>query len=1442
MDRFARLSIARWAALIWLAGLLLPAAATAQVVETAPTIPTVNQSVTIFFNADEGNQGLQDFTGDVYAHTGVFTSESPSEWTCVKNYWPTDDQHTGNRSDTQLERVEPNRYKLVIDDIRAFYNNNSTGCTLGSNETIQTMNFVFRSADGGQEAKTADGSDIIVDLGDADAEVLVDFTSPAVTPINPFVTDQNTTVTVTAEANVNAGTLDQVELFVNGSLVETTASSPLTYDLVLDAPGRFDLEVVATNSNGETASDAFYAVRAESTTEQAVPAGLEDGINYTSASSATLVLQAPGKDFVHVIGEFSDWEVRPEYQMKRESNAAPGGQGTRYWIELTGLSAGQEYAFQYLVDGEIRIADPYAEKLLSTNDQFIPEVTYPNLKPYPTGDTERLVSILQTEQPDFSFSAFERPAQKDLVIYELLVRDFIERHDYQTMQDTLAYLDRLGINAIELMPVSEFDGNESWGYNPATYFAPDKYYGPKEELQRFIDLAHQRGIAVILDVVYNHQTGQSPFIRLYNEGTFGAPTADNPWANTTARHPFNVFNDNNHESLLTQYWLDRVNAHWLTEYNVDGFRFDLSKGFTQTDTGGDVGAWSSYDQSRIDLLQRMADQIWAVDNTAYIILEHFAESSEEKVLAEYRTGDGLPGMMLWNNVHGAYNQISMGYGSNSDISSTYYKNRGLSVPNYVSYMESHDEQWMMYNNIAFGNSSGDYDVTQLETALERQQAVGALFFLVPGPRLMWQFGELGYGYGDNGEQCLRGDDCPAIAPGRTDRKPIRWDYRDPSQSPNRVDLYKTWSAMINLRTSNELFTSTNTQVDMAVGNNNLIKRIGFSNPNLTMQAVVIGNYDVTERNVTVEFPTAGTWYDFFSGKELSIESFEQSAAVQMQPGEFHIFINEPVAFPEAGLVEFGTGAPAPEAPADLQATGDANAETITVSWTPSTSDDVIAHQVYRGTSAGFDTTGARVADLGAAAGSFSDSNVQLGPSYYYRIVALDNDGARSITPDETSATIYPATISVNVSRSFGQGSRQQDYRLIALPGDVNTDAGETFSGTAGEDWQVYWDNGQAENFLQKYDGSASFDFSPGRGFWAISSSAWSVQQEVGTVALVTSTEQPSAIIRLRSGWNIISNPVDRDVAWSAVQSANDGLSQPLWAFDGSFQQATTFQSAAAGQAYYLNNPGEPTNLVVPYAGASSQAGTASSRAGYLSVTAELASGPDAGTASAVEVGTSAQADDGVDGLDVIAPPSHFEALSLQIEARDASAVGRQSVLKRSVRSARADGHVYDLTLHAEPNTRVQLRAAGLASGQAARLIHRETGERMDLASTEPAELVPTKEATKLTLIVGSPSFVEQEEDRFVPEDLTFWPTYPNPFQTSTTIEYTLPKDAHVTLEVYDILGRRVATLVDDRQRPGLHSFTWNGTGGSGRPLASGIYFGRLQVDGQIETRKMTILR
>ena len=204
------------------------------------------------------------------------------------------------------------------------------------------------------------------------------------------------------------------------------------------------------------------------------------------------------------------------------------------------------------------------------------------------------------------------------MVYELLIRDFTAEHSYQSLIDSLQYLKNIGINAIELMPVNEFDGNESWGYNPSFYFAPDKYYGTKNKLKEFIDKCHQNGIAVILDVVYNHCTGNAPQAKMYWDAANNRPAPNNPWLNVTAPHPYSVFNDFNHTSTATQYLVSRSLNFWVDEYRVDGYRLDLGKGFTQTVTN--TTTVENYDASRVANLKRYYDAVVPTHPNTYMII------------------------------------------------------------------------------------------------------------------------------------------------------------------------------------------------------------------------------------------------------------------------------------------------------------------------------------------------------------------------------------------------------------------------------------------------------------------------------------------------------------------------------------------------------------------------------------------------------------------------------------------------------------------------------------------------------------------------------------------------------------------------------------------------------------------------------------------------------
>ena len=122
--------------------------------------------------------------------------------------------------------------------------------------------------------------------------------------------------------------------------------------------------------------------------------------------------------------------------------------------------------------------------------------TFQSYPPYPTGKTNGIVSVFTLGKTAYPWknSAFEIKNQTALNIYELHIRDFIASRDYNTLIDTLNYIKNMGINAIELMPIGEFEANSSWGYSPSFHMAVDKYYGNENQLKEFIDICHGEGI------------------------------------------------------------------------------------------------------------------------------------------------------------------------------------------------------------------------------------------------------------------------------------------------------------------------------------------------------------------------------------------------------------------------------------------------------------------------------------------------------------------------------------------------------------------------------------------------------------------------------------------------------------------------------------------------------------------------------------------------------------------------------------------------------------------------------------------------------------------------------------------------------------------------------------------------------------------------------------
>lgn len=814
------------------------------------TVPGIIQKgydgeITIIFNPNEGNKGMASAT-QCYAHTGLITSASSNDgdWKYVLEEW------RKNTSKTQMTKDGAN-WKLVISNIYEYYNCPAT-------TEIKKLAFVFHDGpSGSKEGKTAEGGDIFVELVEAGL-------SASIVSNMPEIASLGSSVTLNCYATAPA----TMTLKLNGEAVQTATGTEMVYTHKLETQGNYDFELIVSTDK-ETATATASTCVPMTPTKANRPTGVVNGIYYdkTDDTKVTLCTYAGSKTeaakHVFVVGDFNDWTISNEYQLKQANDSA------YFWIELTGLTPQKEYAMQYVVvraDGQIkRISDLYSELVLHKDDQWEPKDNYPGLMNYPSAG-EGYVTVIQTAKPEFKWSDatlnFKRPNKNNLVIYELWVRDHTPARTFEGLMERMDYFEDLGINAIELMPICEFDGNDSWGYNPNHYFAVDKSYGSSEQLKVFIDECHKRGIAVIIDMVFNHTTGQNPMAELY---PYGNDLKYNPWYNPTGSipHKDKEFEpDWNHDFGPTKTMFTRCFQYWLNEYKVDGFRLDLSHGLCGT-TDDDVEHLQDYYNKGVK----------AVSSDAYMILEHWDNGASTLINA---------GMLCWDNTSNAYCQTAMGWLKDGDSFGN--ANRD----GYVSYCESHDEERSFFKAKQWGN--GDLQTNEA-ARVARVPLNMAFLTLLNGPQMFYHFAELGF---DDSKFMNKDSKWGKNDYGITSE--LGADYDAKTQVKKRVEHWMTegnihMSAfqkvgqIIQLRTRimPEVFEGNPTKA--SIGSGAKLRTIQWGS-----DVFVAGNFDVTG-NQTVTLPS-GTWYNYFGEKK------ETNTSITLAPGEVAIFTGKQVALPE----------------------------------------------------------------------------------------------------------------------------------------------------------------------------------------------------------------------------------------------------------------------------------------------------------------------------------------------------------------------------------------------------------------------------------------------------------------------------------------------------------------------------------------------------------------
>ena len=594
---------------------------------------------------------------------------------------------------------------------------------------------------------------------------------------------------------------------------------------------------------------------------KARPVGISNGIYYgADGTSVTLCTYAASKTAsakrVFLLGDMTDWKLKKEYQLYKDGNY--------FWITLTGLESGKEYRFQYAVeraDGlKKQISDLYSEKVLHPDDQYEPKTVDPDLLDYPAGKgADGYVTVIQPGKPKYQWSDatlnFKRPNKNNLVIYELWIYDYTSNRSLKGLMKRLDYIQNLGVNAVELMPVCEFDGNYNWGYSPNHYFAPDKAYGSETMYKEFIDECHKRGMAVIIDMVFNHATGLNPMNKLY---PYGTDLAQNPWFNVNAPHSDNVYEDWNHGFEPAHEMFIRALKYWLTEYKVDGFRLDLSHGLCSDKPNTSVGNLKDYYEKGVK----------AVSPDAYMICEHWGGN-----MGTERPQLISAGMQCWNNTSNAYCQTAMGWLKDGD---------GFGEANkdgYVSYCESHDEERMQYKCKKYGN--GDLQ-TNTAARLARVPENVAFNVLLNGSHMLWMWEEVGYDFSINSDI----DNPNAYNESYRCNKKPRPDAigRDYFTNADRVAAFTKCAQVITLRTQlmPSVFEGNPTSQNISSGNK--LRKVQWGS-----NVFVAANFDVTS-NQAVTLPS-GTWYDYLGGASVALGTYT------LAPGELKVFTGTPVIAP-----------------------------------------------------------------------------------------------------------------------------------------------------------------------------------------------------------------------------------------------------------------------------------------------------------------------------------------------------------------------------------------------------------------------------------------------------------------------------------------------------------------------------------------------------------------
>lgn len=550
---------------------------------------------------------------------------------------------------------------------------------------------------------------------------------------------------------------------------------------------------------------------------------------------------APHAVEVFVVGSFNEW-APGAHRLTRDDEGTWSG-------NVPGAKPGDEYRFRIVTDnGEHVRLDPYARHVThSIGNAVIPHLSAP-------AESQR----------------FTPAAHNEMVIYEMHIGTFGKKTakpgpgNLEGAIERLEYLKDLGVNAIEVMPMAEFPGETSWGYNPSLIFAVETDYGSPQTFRKFVDEAHRLGIAVIVDVVYNH-FGPSDLelwqFDGWNENGKGGIYFYNDWR---AHTPWGETRPDYGRKEVREYLRDNA-LMWILDYGVDGLRWDATAYIRNVhgrnnDAGSDLpDGWS--------LMQWINSETRKAFPASFSIAEDM-QNNPFLVKADKDGGAGFD--MQWDGTY--VHSVRAALVAADDASRDMYAMRDAILHRYflnaferVIYTESHDE-------VANGKSRLPEEVDPGHAsswAARKKSALGAaLLFTSPGIPMIFQ-----------GQEFLEDDWFH-------DEDPLDW-----SKKERFAGIFRLYQDLIRLRLNREGHTRGLCGQEVSVYHvNNDAKIVAYhrwegGGPGDSV--IAVANLSAQpQQGYHIGFPSEGEWFVRFNSdsKSYDNEFSDQGPAIVQASG------------------------------------------------------------------------------------------------------------------------------------------------------------------------------------------------------------------------------------------------------------------------------------------------------------------------------------------------------------------------------------------------------------------------------------------------------------------------------------------------------------------------------------------------------------------------------